>query len=252
MIRGIFFDLYGTLYLYGDMKQAWSVWLETFYSCMRDIGLSISKNEFSKECDRFFGREEPKKLDDEMSLFENRIIDFVENYQLATSKNGIRKIAEIVVNSWQDFIDIDPDTKFVLETLKRNFIIGLVSNFDHPIHVRKSLKENQLESLFDSIVISAEVGVKKPDPKIFNRAFHETRLAPNEVIYVGDTADDMTAAAAAGMKSVLIKRNIRGTDEGALDFSISTNSDKALLRTNAHTISELKDIIPLVKEMNMI
>ncbi|MBN1647882.1 MAG: HAD family hydrolase [Spirochaetales bacterium] len=250
MIRGIFFDLYGTLYLYGDMKQAWSVWLETFYSCMRDIGLSISIDEFSSECDRFFGREEPKKLDSEMSLFENRIIDFAENCNLETSKDEIRKIAGIIVNSWQDFIDVDPDTKYVLETLNRKYILGLVSNFDHPDHVRKSLKENQLENLFHSIVVSAEVGVKKPDPKIFDRAFQETRLKPNEVIYVGDTADDMAAAGAAGMKSVLIKRVIRGTDESALDFSTGNISENGILKTHTHTISNLKDLIKLVEEMN--
>ena len=252
MIRGIFFDLYGTLFLYGDMKQAWTVWFNTFYSCMQGIGLSLSAEEFSAACDRFFGRDEPEKIDPEMSLFENRILEFVHDYKLSVSKDEIKQIAEIVVNSWQDFIDIDPNTKIVLEELKRNYIVGLVSNFDHPPHVRKCLKEQKLDSLFDTIVVSAEVGIKKPDPRIFDRALQETRIKSSEVIYVGDTSDDMTAAEAAGMKSVLIQRHIRGTDENALDFSTDKAPEKEIPRNHKHTISDLTELIPLVGQMNTI
>jgi putative hydrolase of the HAD superfamily len=251
MIRGVFFDLYGTLFLYGNMKQAWSVWLDTFYSCMQDIGLSISKEEFSTACDRFFGRDEPVKLDSDMSLFENRIVDFAHNYNLPASKEDVRRIAEIVVNSWQDFIDVDPNTKVVLEKLKNNYITGLVSNFDHPRHVRKCLREHQLDSLFDTIVVSAEVGIKKPDPRIFDRALQETKIQSSAVVYVGDTADDMTAAEAAGMKSILIKRHTRGTDESALDFSTGEAGKKGILKTHTHTISGLTELLPLVEQMKL-
>ena len=250
MIRGIFFDLYGTLFLYGDMKQAWNVWLSTFYKCMRDLGLSITIEDFSSACDQFFGREEPKNPDSEMTLLENRINELVHNYRLLASKRDIKEIADIIVASWQDFIELDPDTIPVLENLSRNYIIGLVSNFDHPRHVRKCLSEYRLDNFLDTIVVSAEVGVKKPDPKIFDKALKDTNIRATEVIYIGDTADDITAAKAADMHSVLIQRKVRGTDVNALDFTDNKSHRMEKPKIQTHTISSLPELIPLIEQLH--
>jgi hypothetical protein len=39
-IKGVFFDLYGTLLIDGDMKTAWSDWLIAFFSQLVPLGLS--------------------------------------------------------------------------------------------------------------------------------------------------------------------------------------------------------------------
>ena len=55
-IQGIVFDLYGTLLVYGNMKEAGSDWLSTFYDLLKKQGLNISKDSFSYECDGFFSK----------------------------------------------------------------------------------------------------------------------------------------------------------------------------------------------------
>jgi hypothetical protein len=53
MIRGIFFDLYGSLFVYGDMKKAWVGWLHHFHLSLKTHGLLLYKESLFKECDRF-------------------------------------------------------------------------------------------------------------------------------------------------------------------------------------------------------
>ncbi len=62
-----------------------------------------------------------------------------------------------------------------------------------------------LYELFDGIVISSDVGVKKPSAEIFAAAFHKFGIRAENSIYVGnDMRDDILGASGAGMKTVYI------------------------------------------------
>ncbi len=213
MIRGVFFDLYGTLFVYGDMKKAWADWLHHFYISLRDLGLTISEEDFSKECDRYFWKVEPAHSEKNLTIFEKRIKSFCASLEIKLCDCDVTSIADMIAGKWQESIELDQDAVPVLKKLKEDGrILGLVSNFDHPPHVRRYLSEYGLDCLFETIIISGEVGVKKPDPDIFKPAFEATGLMPGEVIYVGDADVDVKAANAAGIMPLLIKRQDRDTD----------------------------------------
>ena len=106
--------------------------------------------------------------------------------------------------------------RVLMDLKRRQKTVGLVSNFDHPPHVRRILSENGWANVLDSIVISSEVGVKKPDPAIFALALRQTHIAPAEAVYVGDTAEDVAGAIAAGIDPVLIARPGNPTQSSAL------------------------------------
>jgi hypothetical protein len=72
-VRGVFFDPYGTLLLYGDMQAAWTDWLTTFYQCLHRHGLALSPDAFAERCHRFFGKAEPLTLAEGFTVFEQRI-----------------------------------------------------------------------------------------------------------------------------------------------------------------------------------
>jgi len=55
-IQGIFFDLYGTLLVYGNMKKAWSDWLSAFYHLLEKQGLIYPKNPFHRNAMAFSAR----------------------------------------------------------------------------------------------------------------------------------------------------------------------------------------------------
>ena len=78
---------------------------------------------------------------------------------------------------------------------------GMVSNFDHRLH--PLLAALDLAALFDVVVLPADAGAAKPDPRIFHLALARLGVAPSDALYVGDDAeDDIAGATAAGLRAV--------------------------------------------------
>ena len=251
-IQGIFFDLYGTLLVYGDMKQAWNDWLATFYDLLKAQGLNSSRAAFSQACDGFFSAPAPAGKDDHLTDLERRIQRLCATLDHQSDTASLRDIADQIAAAWQSHVSIDPETMPVLMDLKRrNKTVGLVSNFDHPPHVRRILSENGWATAFDAIVISSEVGVKKPDPAIFAIALQCTRIAPTDAIYVGDTHDDVAGAIAAGIQPIFITRTDNPTDTSALDFQHADQQpgdSQSGFSTNTVTIIQnLQEVLALAK-----
>lgn len=246
-LQGIFFDLYGTLLVYGNMKQAWSDWLSTFYDLLKKQGLNLSKDSFANECDGFFSGNEPPVSNDNLTALERRIKFLCARLDLQPGKKELRHIADTIARVWQKHITIDSETVPVLTALKRNKTIGLVSNFDHPPHVRDILAGYKLNSFFDTIIISGDVSVKKPDPAIFTFALEQTGLSKDEVIYVGDTSEDVNGALAAGIRPILLARPVQGTDNTALDYRSaqggSDSPDRLLSKNEVKIIKSLQEVL---------
>ena len=92
----------------------------------------------------------------------------------------------------------------VLLELKKQYPMVLVSNFYG--NIATVLKEFKLDGIFDTIIESAVVGVRKPDPKIFTLGVEALNMQPGEVIVVGDSMDkDIVPAGKAGCHTVWFK-----------------------------------------------
>ena len=249
-IQGIFFDLYGTLLVYGNMKSAWSDWLLTFYHLLKRQGLNISEETFSAECDGFFSTPAPAGNKDHLTVLECRIQRLCLRLNHQLPKEQLSHIADTIADAWQAHIFIDPEAIPVLTALKQNKkMVGLVSNFDHPPHVRRILSDKGLENIFDTIIISSEVGINKPDPGIFAPALQQTGISPADAVYVGDTEADVVGAIAAGIHPIFIARPVNRTDNDALDFQVSypdeTLSENRSWEHEVRVISSLQEVLPI-------
>jgi putative hydrolase of the HAD superfamily len=92
----------------------------------------------------------------------------------------------------------------VLLALKKQYPMVLVSNFYG--NIATVLKEFKLDGIFDTIIESAVVGVRKPDPKIFTLGVEALGMQPDEVVVVGDSMDkDIIPASKAGCHTVWFK-----------------------------------------------
>src|SRR5205814_10055227 len=68
-------------------------------------------------------------------------------------------------------------------------------------------EQSPLRERLDATVFSYEVGIRKPDPRIFRRALDAVGAAPAEALFVGDGgSDELRGARAVGMASVLVTR----------------------------------------------
>jgi len=247
IMHGIFFDLYGTLFIYGNMQKAWADWLHHFHLSLRARGLRLSEEDFAKQCDRFFGKDEPASTEPNLTVFEKRIKALCSFLGIKLADEDIGRIADLIAHKWQEEIKLDQEAIPVLKKLKEDKILGLISNFDHPRHVRKYISYYGLNGFFKTIIISGDVGVKKPDPGIFEPALSATGLIPADVAYVGDTGEDVEAAKASGMMPILIKRQDRSTDGDCLDFENDSQNrmkeDQNETRKSCMTISALRELL---------
>jgi putative hydrolase of the HAD superfamily len=104
---------------------------------------------------------------------------------------------------------VDPDAEAVVRGLARDHRLALVTN-GAPDVQREKLSHTSLARSFEVTVISAELGVGKPDPRIFEAALVALAIPPDEAVMVGDSlARDVAGAHAAGLRAIWIDRGIR-------------------------------------------
>ena len=96
-----------------------------------------------------------------------------------------------------------PGTMELLDYLKPKYHLHLITNgFQEVQHTK--LSGSGLETYFETLTVSEEVGVKKPNPEIFQYAMRKAHAAAKESLMIGDEmAVDIDGARAAGMDTLL-------------------------------------------------
>ncbi len=248
MKKGIFFDLFGTLLIYSEMQKAWDDWLLALFMNFKNLGLKLSQKSFALECDGIMNKPVPTYDEVELTIYEKRLYTLGLNLNLKLEKDTIRKMVNESITAWQKYVPLDPDAIPVLKVLKETKSLALITNFDHPPYVYSLLADLKLKEYFDSIVISGEVGVKKPDPLIFSYALKKSNLLSNDVCYIGDTEDDMKAANSANIYSILIQRKESLDSRMYEDY----NSDRILKKSEkkidcSQKIANLKELTKIFR-----
>jgi putative hydrolase of the HAD superfamily len=109
---------------------------------------------------------------------------------------------------------IDPEADATLDDLGRDHRLALVTN-GAPDLQREKLAATTLAAHFAAIVISAEVGAGKPDPRIFRAALDALDVASTDAVMVGDSLErDIAGARRAGLRSVWLDRAGGGAGGG--------------------------------------
>jgi HAD superfamily hydrolase (TIGR01509 family) len=102
-----------------------------------------------------------------------------------------------------------------IRRLAPHYRLGLLSNFDDAQCGREVLSDTGVAELFEAVIISAEVHLRKPDPRIFRRMLTMLELAPDEVLFVGDTPrDDIWGANQVGIPTAWIRKGATALPEG--------------------------------------
>jgi len=96
-----------------------------------------------------------------------------------------------------------PGTHHALNLLRASGLrLAVVSNFD--TRLKPILEDLGIAHMFDTVVVSAEVGVEKPNPMIYEAALDRLRLSPSQVVHVGDDRrNDVWGARDAGITAWL-------------------------------------------------
>jgi HAD superfamily hydrolase (TIGR01509 family) len=94
--------------------------------------------------------------------------------------------------------------RLILRALKIGKV-GLISNFTYAPVIYNSLKKVRINEFFNSIIVSDEIGFRKPSLEIFQTALKRLQVQPEEAIYVGDSPnEDIWGANQAGLKTIFV------------------------------------------------
>ena len=127
-----------------------------------------------------------------------------------------------------------PDAESVLEELRRRYRLALVTN-GPPCLQREKLRASGLERFFEAVVISGELGIGKPDPRIFLHALGRMHLVPQEAVMIGNSLErDIVGAKRAGVRAVWVKRLPPDSEPSLQDLEPDLAPDA--------TISELSEL----------
>jgi HAD superfamily hydrolase (TIGR01549 family) len=109
---------------------------------------------------------------------------------------------------FQDFIDtleLRRNATKLIKQAKEKYKVALISNFTHAPVIYKSLRQLRLNEFFNAVVVSEEVGWRKPSSYIFEHALNKLQVKAHEAIYIGDSPnEDIKGAKQAGIKTVFV------------------------------------------------
>lgn len=98
---------------------------------------------------------------------------------------------------------IDGMRELIMRLRKASIATGLVTNNDRSAFCERA-PDIDLESLFDVVVFSSDVGVAKPGFGIYVHALHALSVDPHRALFLDDIARNVDAAVALGMHGVIV------------------------------------------------
>lgn len=123
-----------------------------------------------------------------------------------------QEFAETGIELWEDSLPV------VRELRARGVKTALVSNCSHS--TRGIVDRLGLAEAFDEVVLSFEVGLRKPDAAIYREALRRLDVEPERAVFVDDQQEYCDGAAAIGIETFLIERS------GLIDRSGDTTPEE--------------------------
>ncbi|MFE5581756.1 HAD family hydrolase [Kitasatospora sp. NPDC056531] len=210
MIKGVMFDFSGTLFRIESTTQ----WLR---AVVAKAGLAMSEDELDACAGRLeaagalAGGAPPRRVPPHLeALWRERDLS-TERHRAAytaLTREASLPSADLVEalydrsrlpEAWRPY----PDTGETLRALRtRGIPVAVVSNIGWDL--RPIFRGHGLDDLVDAYLLSFELGIKKPDPRIFQAACDELEVAPGEALMVGDHRVADAGAVALGCQVHLV------------------------------------------------
>ena len=202
MIKGYIFDYGGTLDTGGQH------WGKVIWHAYERQQVPVSEEAFREayvHAERTLGKNPIIQPDFTFyKTIETKIRIQLEYLAQLAKRDPLDYLAPLVDDLYARTCEETAHSREVLLQLKQQYPMVLVSNFYG--NIATVLKEFKLDGIFDTIIESAVVGVRKPDPQIFTLGVEALGMQPDEVVVVGDSMDkDIIPAGKAGCHTVWFK-----------------------------------------------
>ncbi|PFC14037.1 2-haloalkanoic acid dehalogenase [Bacillus cereus] len=190
--KAMLFDLDDTL-LDRD-KAVDKLFLLVLEKCYEDVSDTVKNNmlqKFKEYDKREYG------ISDKTIVLESLFDEFAPKYRLPHNY-----IQDFWNENFPKCFSIDQNTIHFLNHIKSHFKIGIITNGSTHRQKAKIINTN-LNNYFDTIIISEEVGLSKPDKRIFELALNKLNVQPENTLFVGDDLEkDIAGCQNANIKGV--------------------------------------------------
>jgi putative hydrolase of the HAD superfamily len=201
-IRGITFDAGGTLIEPNPCVGA------IYAEIAAKHGIAANPAELDARFRAVFKRIRPTPVDTVSEATEREFWSRLAR-EVFSGVAGDGVFGEMFPQLWNAFAESGrwrplPGALETLSTLReRRFQLAIISNFDSRLHA--VLEGLGITAMVDGVFLSVEVGVAKPDPRIFEHAARALGLEPCQLLHVGDSVmADAAGAVSAGWSAALL------------------------------------------------
>jgi putative hydrolase of the HAD superfamily len=203
-IRAIGFDLFNTLITVEPqtLQEAHG----RLFSSLIDNGFALEEDAFKKahrqaalehlaECQKD-GRETHNRFWISAALAD-------QGHRISPDDWRVAAAVDQYFSAFLEYCHLIPGTASMLETLKKEYLLGLLTNFTHGPAARNILDHLGITPFFSIILISGELGYRKPHPYVFLKLIEEFGVETSRILYVGDDPEpDIKGARGVGLQPV--------------------------------------------------
>ena len=198
-IQHVFFDLDHTLW---DFEKNSDL---TFKKVFKINNLQIDLNlflEIYKPLNFNYWKLYREEKVTKSALRYGRLKETFDAINFEVSDELINLIADQYITHLADFNFLFDGTCEILDYLKKNYKLHIITNGFEEIQTKKMINSN-IYHYFEKVITSESVGVKKPNPKVFNYALQMVKANPNECMMIGDNLEaDIQGAINCGIKAI--------------------------------------------------
>jgi putative hydrolase of the HAD superfamily len=199
-VKGVLIDFGDTL-AYTDWK-AYDRYIEEIVAVVREnrgsLGVDNVRSMFTSLY-RSSSLGEMKSLEDFWAIFLGRL-------GVPCDKSLIDRLERIRKRFYVSSFRLYEGVPSVLSVLRKKYRLGLVSNCG--VGLMDVIRTLGLTEFFDVIVLSYEVGVRKPDERIYVEAHEKMKLKGDECVFVADEISDLEGARRLGMRTLLVRQGV--------------------------------------------
>ena len=209
----IFFDIDGTLLDHKNAERLAAIGFKDQF----DFFNGISNNDFVEKWHDLAEKHIATYLDGQVSFTGQRRARIRELFESDIEDQACDSLFNEYLNQYEEYWSLYPD---VLECLREleDYQLGIISNGDSS-QQRRKLGKLGISGFFSQIIISGEVGVSKPDARIFQHACEIGGTNPTACVYIGDNFTlDAEGSRDAGMKGIWLNRDKTNEPDSGLSI----------------------------------
>jgi putative hydrolase of the HAD superfamily len=229
-IKGILFDLYGTLI---DIETDES--MEEIYRGIAHFltyqGIYLHRWDVRDLYYRIMKEQKERSTEEHPEIEVVSIWDTFLRQQGMESAVSRKELAMTLAQLYRGIsrkrLQLYPSVKGTLDELKSTHALALISDAQ-PCYAFPEIRAVSLDGYFDPIIISAEYGFRKPDPRLIQEALQRMSLTPEEVLYVGnDMYRDIYGANRLGIKTIhfVANQGARSYGDTTADYVVTRFED---------------------------